>query len=281
MTAVDATVPTGETWNASEYATKPHLLEVVRNTANEFFDLVEAPGNWELQISSEWQVRDLAGHMVDVIEGYLNAFSIARRGEEPPPALGTRVMKDRLNERAQALRSVPWEELLRRLHGDFDRLMETLEGLNQEEWTQFMVCHPYMSLVPPFCYPAFQLMDYGVHAWDIREALHQSHGLSADVADFLVPFMFILMQGTYDAELTPDLPAPVGFRISGRNGGTWKVAVGGGVFQFEPGPVDDLPTVLEFDPASFVLTTFNRIRGGTSYGDVELADRFRGMFFAV
>jgi len=124
-------------------------------------------------------------------------------------------------------------------------------------------------------------MDYGVHAWDIREALHQSHGLSADVADFLVPYMFILMQGMCDTERVKSLPHPVGFRVSGRNGGTWKVTVNDGAFQFEPGPVDDLPTVFEFDAASFVLTSFARIRGGKAYGDTELADRFRGMFFAI
>jgi hypothetical protein len=124
-------------------------------------------------------------------------------------------------------------------------------------------------------------MDYGVHGWDITEALGQSRGLSADVADFLVPFMFILMQGTHDAERVPSLPQPVGFRVSGRNGGTWKVTVSDAAFTYESGPVDDLPTVLEFDPASFVLTSFGRIRGGTAYGDSELADRFRGMFFAI
>jgi hypothetical protein len=124
-------------------------------------------------------------------------------------------------------------------------------------------------------------MDYGVHAWDIREALHRSHGLSPDVADFLVPFMFILMQGTHDADVESSLPQPVGFRVSGRNGGTWKVTVAGGAFAYESGPVDDLATVFEFDPASFVLTTFARIRGGTAYGSTDLANRFRGMFFAL
>jgi hypothetical protein len=59
------------------------------------------------------------------------------------------------------------------------------------------------------------------------------------------------------------------------------VTVTDGAFQYERGPVDDLPTVFEFDPASFVLTSFGRIRGGTAYGDGELADRFRGMFFAI
>jgi len=44
--------------------------------------------------------------------------------------------------------------------------------------------------------------------------------------------------------------------------------------------VNDLPLVFEYDPASFVLTIFGRIRAGTAYGNTEVANRFRGMFFA-
>jgi hypothetical protein len=45
------------------------------------------------------------------------------------------------------------------------------------------------------------------------------------------------------------------------------------------GPVADLPVVFDLDPGSFVLNPFGRIRAGTGYGEVELANRFRGMFF--
>ena len=58
------------------------------------------------------------------------------------------------------------------------------------------VPHFYMGPVPAFFYPAFQLMDYGVHSWDIREGTGREHGLSSDVADLLVPFMFGIWQGT-------------------------------------------------------------------------------------
>jgi hypothetical protein len=50
---------------------------------------------------------------------------------------------------------------------------------------------------------------------------------------------------------------------------------------YEPGPVDDLPAVLEFDPASLVLTSYGRIRGGTTRGDTDLANRFRSLFFNI
>lgn len=48
-----------------------------------------------------------------------------------------------------------------------------------------------------------------------------------------------------------------------------------------PGPVDDLPAVLEFDPGSYVLTVMGRIRGGTLRDEAAVADRFRSLFFAI
>src|SRR5438034_6420996 len=88
MTTLDETTAVGEQWDASKYASKHHLLQVVRDAATAFFDLVEAPDHWEVQITADWQVRDLAGHMVDVIEGYLTAFDMARTGGETPAPFG-------------------------------------------------------------------------------------------------------------------------------------------------------------------------------------------------
>ena len=45
-----------------------------------------------------------------------------------------------------------------------------------------MVPHFYMGPLPAFFYPAFQLMDYGVHSWDIREGSGKAHGLAGDAA---------------------------------------------------------------------------------------------------
>jgi hypothetical protein len=49
----------------------------------------------------------------------------------------------------------------------------------------------------------------------------------------------------------------------------------------EPGDLGDLPLVLEFDAASFVLTAMGRINGGTARGDAALAERFCNLFFRI
>jgi hypothetical protein len=51
--------------------------------------------------------------------------------------------------------------------------------------------------------------------------------------------------------------------------------------QFEPGSVDELPAVIDFDAASLVLTTFGRSNAGTVRGDVDLANRFLNLFYRI
>ena len=75
-------------------------------------------------------------------------------------------------------------------------MMEIFDGLSEEDWTGLIVSHFYMGPLPAFFYPAFQLMDYGVHSWDIRQGTGRAHGLSGDAADLLVPFMFVLWKYT-------------------------------------------------------------------------------------
>jgi hypothetical protein len=143
-----------------------------------------------------------------------------------------------------------------------------------------MVTHPYMGPVPAFFYAAGQLMDFGVHSWDIRQGTGRAHGLSGDAADLLVPFMFALWQGTVKADRDPT-PFQIGIRVSGRNAGDYRVTVDENGMAYEPGDLGDLPTVIEFDAGSFVLTTFGRSNAGTVRGDQDVADRYLNLFFRI
>jgi uncharacterized protein (TIGR03083 family) len=280
--SVEQSAAVKEQFNSANYANKPRMLGVVRTEAARFVELLSAPGQWEAPTASgHWQVRDLAGHMIDVIEGYLERFAIARAGGQAPGALGLRVMAQRLDEHAQAFRSTPRADVLARLNRNVEQLLGILDQLDEHDWAGLLVTHPYMGPVPAYMYPAFQLMDYSVHGWDILEGQKAAHGLSGDSADFLVPYMFILWQATTDPARAEGFSQPIGVRVSGRNGGTWRIGVTTGGYSYEPGQIDDLPAVLEFDPASLVLTAFGRVRGGTTYGDQALADRYRGVFFSI
>ena len=212
-------------WNAMTYEGKDTVLRVVRDQAAGFFTLAEEPDTWTAQTACpEWEVRDIVGHIVDTTEGYFPAFDAARSRSEIAPAYGLIGMAKRAEEQGRSFRDLPQREMVERLRTDFDKMMGIFDGLTAEDWTGLMVSHFYMGPVPAFFYPAFQLMDYGVHSWDIREGTGREHGLHSDVADLLVPFMFGILAGTI--RVAPDTePFTVGVRVtSGPNAGDSRVA---------------------------------------------------------
>ncbi|MGZ4635284.1 maleylpyruvate isomerase family mycothiol-dependent enzyme [Oryzihumus sp.] len=268
-------------WNGMTYEGKDTLLRVVRHEAEDFYALAEQPGVWEAPTGcAEWQVRDLVGHLVDVTENYFERFDAARGGLEVEPAYGVRGMAERAGERGRSFRDVTQAELVERGRTDFAKMMGLLEALTPEDWTGLNVSHYYMGRLPAHFYAAFQLMDYGVHTWDIREGSGREHALSGEVADLLVPYMFVLWSATAapDPEATP---FEIGIRITGgANAGDTRVSVGPDGLTYAAGDLADL-TVLEFDAGSFVLTAFGRCHGGTVRGDREVADRFLNLFFRI
>ena len=267
-------------WDAMSYEGKDTILRVVRQEADRMFALAEPPGAWEAPTACRgWQTRDVIGHLVDTTEGYFEAFDAAR-AKQKREAYGLAGMLERANTGATRFRESSQTEMMDRIRTDFDKMMGILEPIEPEEWTGFIVDHFYMGPVPAFFYAAGQLMDYAVHSWDIREGAGGAHALNGEAADLLVPFMFVLWQSTVrpDADLTP---FQLGIRLSGKNGGDYRISVGEGGMTYEQAAVDDLPTVIEFDPGSMVLATFGRCNTGTVRGDPALADRYLNLFFSI
>lgn len=269
-------------WDATNFAAKDNLLRVVREEAENFFALADVPANWEAPTTSgHWQVRDIVGHLIDTTEGYLQRFETTRGGATAEPIAPLNEMAIMADKRALEFRSLPRDEALARLHDAFGSVMKTFESVNEEDWGGFMVMHGYMGPLPAFFYPIAQLMDYGVHGWDLREGLEMPHYLTPDAADLLVPFMFVLWQATTDTSRLEGDDLDVAVRVSGRNGGTNRVKVTGEGMSYEPGDPEGAQAVIDFDPASLVLTAFGRTRSGTPYGDQDAARRFAGLFFPI
>jgi len=186
--------------NSMDYSGKDTVLDVIRKESADFFNLVDDPRNWNVQTRcTEWEVRDIVGHMLDVTEGYLSRWESARKNE-PRETVPLTSMSHDLNEHAQAFRSLPREEAIARLKEDYNKMMDTFEKLTAEEWNNFIVTHPFMGPLPTFLYPAFHVMDYGVHTWDIRWGLgEKDRKLDERTAGVLVPYMlFALLPSTVD-----------------------------------------------------------------------------------
>jgi uncharacterized protein (TIGR03083 family) len=268
-------------WSFLDPASKPNLLAALRHEMEGTFDLIDDPARWEAPTACEgWQVRDVVGHLVDTTEGYLPAFELARTGGEPIEPRSLRDMARLVDEGARQYRKVPREELVARLRDDADRMMAIFDELSPDDWAGLQVGHGFMGPVPAMFYAEFQLVDYAVHGWDIRQGIGEPHGLDGDSADLLVPLIFILWQATADTTAV-GAPYSVGVRTSGRNGGDVRADVSSAGVQFGPGELDDCVAILEFDPATFVLTGYSRMNGGTVRGDAGVASSFRQLFFAI
>ncbi len=268
-------------WDVTSYEAKSNLLRVVCDEANGLFALAGREDAWEAETACPlWQVRDIVGHIIDVTESYFVGFDAARSGSATADALGLRVMQPRLDEGAKAQRALDQGEALDRLRADFDKFMEMCDALGPAEWTGLTVAHKYMGPLPAFIYPTFQLIDYGVHSWDIRQGTKRAHGLMGDTADLLAPVMFILWQSTTDVPADAP-PLEVGVRVSGRNAAEYRVSVGPEGLTYGQGDVSDLPAVIEFDPGSLVLTAYGRMNAGTIRGDRAIADQFLNSFFRI
>lgn len=270
--------------NTMSYEAKPLMLDVIRTERAKFYEVTEDPANWEVQTRCmEWQTRDLVGHMIDVTETYLERWEAARKGG-PADVYGLPAMAERASGRALAFRSLPREEAIARLKKASDELMAIFEGLTEDEWSNFMVTHPYMGPLPTFIYTAFQIMDYGVHPWDIRYGLGDKLGkLDERAAGVLIPYMFGLMQNTVEASSAEGLDATYGIEISGEWGGKWRVTVKDVKFAYQPEEdnFEGCEALFRFDPSDFVLTSFLRFPGGAASGDPEVIERVRRLFFSI
>ena len=267
-------------WNFMSPESKDNLLEAIRRESAGMFALAEDPEVWMAPTGAgHWQVRDVFGHLIDTTETYFVGFDAARKGTSPPDAAPLRDMAVHVDRGARQFRTLERKEALDRLTVAFDRMLGITEELTEADWAGLQVPHKYMGPLPAFFYPVFQLVDYAVHSWDIRQGIGKPHALEARSADLLVPLCFVLWSAT---PVPPPDPVELGIRItSGANAGDTRVVVGPSGATTTAGSLDDLSCVIEFDPGSFVLTAYGRTNAGTARGDRELAHRFLGGFFRI
>jgi hypothetical protein len=261
---------------------KETVLDILKRDQKKFFELVEDPKNWNVQTRcTEWEVRDIVGHMIDVTEGYLRNFEAARKGETPG-AVGLQIMGVTLNDHAKDFRKLSRDEAIARLKADKAKMMDIFEKLTPEEWTSMMVVHPYSGPVPAGFYPSFHIMDYGVHPYDIEYGLGDKLAdIDEATAGVLIPYAHIFMKYTVDQESAKGRNYKYGIEVSGPWGGAWLCTVKDGQWDSQPddGKFKDAEAVFRFNAPDFILTFFGRFPGGSATGDPDVIDNVRRLFF--
>ena len=270
--------------NPFEYTSKGVVMDVLHADYAEFTRLAENPANWEVQTRcTEWQVRDIVGHLIEVTEGYLERWDKAHHNE-PADTHSLLVMADELDDAAQSFRKFPREEVLTRFKNASTRMLEIFDNLTAEEWSGFIVTHPFMGPLPILYYTGFQIMDYGVHSWDMKWGLGDKEAtLDEGTAGLLTPYMFILLGATVDQETARGVDGVFGIKVDGDWGGQWLVKIKDGTFTANPADnLDEAQAIFHFKTTSdFVLTCFQRFPGGETSGDQALIEKVRHLFFKI
>jgi uncharacterized protein (TIGR03083 family) len=270
------------TWDFQDPASKARLLGVLQQQIDDMFDLAAEPDRWHNPTACPgWEIRDMVGHLVAETEGYLSAFDMAHRGvaaaAEP---VGVAGMAKAADEAAQAFRHLPRDELLERARDDANRLMHEFESLSDADWLGLIVAERYFGPLPAMFIAEGLLGGYTVHDWDVRQGLGERHAIAGDAADLLVPFVYLLWSVTADTT-SVDAPYAVGIRTTGRNGGNTRFDVSDQGLRFAPGDLDECQAILEFDPATLVLTAYGRVNAGTVRGNQQIASSFRSLFVSI
>ena len=271
--------------NAFDPSSKPTVLDVVRTERGKFYKVIDNPANWNVQTRcTEWEVRDMVGHMIDVTEGYLAGWERARKGEPPVEAVGTGVMADTLNQHAMALRSLSRDQAIARLKTASDKMLTIFDSLTPDQWSNYLVGHYYMGPLPTLFYPVFHVMDYGVHTWDMYWGLGDKQAkLDERSAGVLTPFMLILYSATVEPNSAKGVNITYGIEVDGEYGGKWKATVKDG--KFESAAVSDLSgvqAIFHYDTASdFVLSAFQREDLSKATGDADVIKTVRELYFTI
>jgi len=173
---------------------KETVMAVMRRDRENFTRMVSDPKNWNVQTRcTEWETRDLVGHMIDVTEGYFRNWDAATGGTDPTAPMGLQVMATTLDDHAKDFRKLPREEALERFKKNAMKLDKMLDDLTPQQWEGgLMVSHPYSGAVPAGFYATFQIMDYGVHPYDIEYGLgNKLATIDEATAGLIWPFAFV------------------------------------------------------------------------------------------
>jgi uncharacterized protein (TIGR03083 family) len=262
---------------------KPTVLAVMRRDRDRSTELVSDQKNWNVDTRcAGWEVRDLAGHMIDVIEGYFKNWDMTKRGESPETA-GMGVMGTTLNDHALDFRKLSRDEALSRFKKDALKLDGMLDALTPDEWGGFTVMHPYGGPAPAGAYATFQIMDYAIHSYDIEYGLgNKLAHIDEASAGLILPFTFLFWGATVDQKQAEGVDITYGIRVDGPWGGKWRCTVKDGKFSAEPeqGDFEGCDALFFFPNAEEeVMTHFGRYPGGAAQGDPAVIEKVRHLFF--
>src|SRR5438477_120357 len=168
------------------------------------------------------------------------------------------------------------------MSADGKETVMTVMRRDRENFTR-MVYHPFAGPVPAGFYGTFQIMDYGVHPYDIEYGLGDKLAtIDEATAGLILPYAFIFWQYTVDEPVAKGQDFTYGIQVDGAWGGKWRATVKDGKWSSEPekGGFEGVDALIHFNNAAdAVLTFFQRFPGGSASGDEDVINTIRKLHF--
>src|SRR5207245_1006927 len=152
-------------------------------------------------------------------------------------------------------------------------------GWETRDLVGHMIMQPYGGPAPAGAYATFQIMDYGVHPYDIEYGLGDKLATIDEASAGLIwPFAFVFWPYTVDEKAAKGQNFTYGIQVDGPWGGKWRATVKDGKWsaEAESGNFEGCDALLHFsNAADAVLTFFQRFPGGSASGDENVINTIR------
>ena len=237
---------------------------------------------------TEWEVQDVAAHLVAAAENWANIVERALTGAAPS-ILGRSTGPSQPDENAETairLRKDLGDRLVSTLLDNLTRLDQALTLITPQNW-ETEVRHNADGQMPLWKYINSITRGVGVHGWDMRWGLDHDAPLGVDCVPGLVDSIDTWLR-VFCFHPTEPLDNPIRFRflLSGPVTGSRDVVVKGDDFDLQEDASSPADIVYQCDAGVFVLMAYGRLsrheaqsRGRlTIDGDEALATRFDEWF---
>ena len=237
---------------------------------------------------TEWQVQDVAAHLVAAAENWANIVERALTGASPS-TLGRSTGPSQPDENAETairLRKELGDRLVSTLLDNLTRLDQALTRITPQNW-KTEVRHNADGQMPLWRYIISITRGVGVHGWDMRWGTDHDAPLGADCVPGLVDSIETWLR-VFCFHPTEPLEKAVRFRflLSGPVTGSRDVVVKGDDFELLENAASPADVTYQCEAGVFVLMAYGRLtrhdaqsRGRlTIDGDEALAARFDEWF---
>ena len=220
---------------------------------------------------SEWQVDDVAAHMVPRQEDFAKHLSQALKGEVPPVRARPQYTPEGSAHMAIDLRKTLGDQLVPTFIRGLDQVHQLLGQIGPEDWDK-LISHPGDGVIPLHLYVNLLFTNIAIHGWDIRRGVDPNAALSPYCVPGLIANIERWLQ-TIRIHPTSRLPEPLRFRfqLTGPVTRSRDILVQGDAFRFEADAASQADVTFRCDAGDFVLMMYGRLSRDEAEAEGRLA----------